>query len=276
MSTPDKREGEFMSSIDYGLKGKVAIVTGASKGIGYSIAEALARAGVKTLLISRNEAALSMAVEKIHEMGGEAAMLVGDVADPLMPSRALAQANQLWGSVDIFINNAGGPPMGAFMEHSDEVWLDMLQTNLLAGIRFARALVPDMQKNEWGRIVSISSTVAKEPTPTMVLSATARAGLSAFTKAISTELAEYNITANVICPGGVLTDRLESLFKTKAQRESANYDNVLQEAQNSIPAKRFANPSEIADVALFLASELGSYVTGVSLPVDGGLTKGYF
>ncbi len=265
-----------MKHLNLGLHNKVAIVTGASKGIGYAIAEILALSGVKVLLVARNADSLTEAVARINQAGGQAAWLAGDVVEPTMPKQAMARANDLWGAVDILVNNAGGPPIGGFLEQDHSTWESSLQRNLLACVRFTQAVVPDMRKNSWGRVISISSTVAKEPSPQMVLSATARAGLSAFTKAVSTELAPANITVNVLCPGGVLTDRLESLLKARAERESTDYELLLKDAQNSIPAQRFAEASEIANAALFLASQLGSYITGVSLSVDGGLSKGYF
>ncbi len=132
-----------------------------------------------------------------------------------------------------------------------------------------------MKAKNWGRIVSITSTVAKEPSPAMVLSATTRAGVAAFSKALAIELAQLNISVNVICPGGVLTDRLVGLLQARAKREKRAYQDVLLESQGSIPAKRFAKPQEIADVILFLTSESGGYVNGVSLSVDGALTKTY-
>jgi len=142
-------------------------------------------------------------------------------------------------------------------------------------VRFCQAVTPDMKEKKWGRIISITSTVAKEPSPAMVLSATTRAGVAAFSKSLGIELAEFNIAVNVICPGGVLTDRLVSLLETRAEREKRDYHEILIESQQSIPAKRFADPNEIADVILFLASERGGYINGVSLSVDGALTKAY-
>jgi 3-oxoacyl-[acyl-carrier protein] reductase len=132
-----------------------------------------------------------------------------------------------------------------------------------------------MKENAWGRIVSITSTIAKEPSPAMVLSATLRSGVAAFTKAVSTELAPFNITVNVICPGGVLTDRLTNLVKERAGKENREFAELLKESQDGIPIKRFALPSEIAATVLFLVSEAGGYITGVSLSVDGGLMKSF-
>jgi 3-oxoacyl-[acyl-carrier protein] reductase len=147
--------------------------------------------------------------------------------------------------------------------------------HLFSVVRFCKAVAPSMKSKKWGRIISITSTVAKEPSPAMVLSATTRAGVAAFSKTLAIELAQFNISVNVICPGGVLTDRLVSLLQARAEREKRSYQEILLESQLSIPAQRFAKPEEIADVILFLASEKGGYVNGVSLSVDGALTKAY-
>src|SRR6056297_2906809 len=147
-----------MQQLKIGLEGKVAIVTGGSKGIGYAVAEAFAGAGVRVLVVSRQEETLKKAIESINKSGGSAEMLVGDVGDPDLPAKATAMAKSLWGSVDILLNNAGGPPMGTFMEHQDQVWFETLQTHVLAGVRFVKAVVPEMKKRGAGRIISISST----------------------------------------------------------------------------------------------------------------------
>jgi len=146
---------------------------------------------------------------------------------------------------------------------------------MLSVVRFTKSALKDMKKNKWGRIVTITSSLTKEPTPEMILSATSRGGLSAFNKAICIEFAKFNITSNIISPGGVLTDRLKNLFKENSKRISKKYTTVLKSAQNSIPAKRFADPNEIANIVLFLSSDHGAYINGVNLLVDGGLTKGH-
>lgn len=258
-----------------GIDGRVALICGASKGMGLAIAEAFALEGTKVLMISRNKAALDEAVQKVAFLGGEVAPFVGDVSNPELPDLAVRRCKELWGTVDILVNNAGGPPIGTFLEHDDHAWEMAVQTNLLSVVRFCKAVAPVMKEQNWGRIISITSTAAKEPPPNMVLSATVRSGVSALTKALAIELAQYNISVNAICPGGVLTDRLVSLIKSRTARENKNYLDLLSESQQAIPAKRFAKPQEIADVILFLASERGAYVNGVSLSVDGALTKGY-
>lgn len=261
--------------MNLGLEGRVAIVCGASKGMGFATAQALAQHGAKVLLIARDQVALGVAAKTIAVSGGAAEAYPGDVCNPALAQLAVDRCKELWGPVDILVNNAGGPPMGSFTEHDATAWETAIQTNLLSVVRFCKAVAPDMKSRNWGRIISITSTVAKEPSPAMVLSATTRAGVSAFSKTLAIELAQFNISVNVICPGGVLTDRLVGLLHARAEREKRDYHDVLLESQASIPAKRFAEPHEIANVILFLASERGGYVNGVSLSVDGALTKAY-
>lgn len=257
------------------IKGRVAIVTGATKGIGLAIVKGLISEGVSVLLIARDKNILDSVVIQLKEIGGDVYGLHGDVANSKLPDDALKFALITWGKVDILINNAGGPPLGSFFEHNSLNWDSAIQTNLLSVVRFSKTIASHMKENKWGRIISITSTIAKEPTPIMVLSATVRSGVSAFTKAISTELAASNITANVICPGGVLTERLTSLITTRAERENRNFQEVINESQLSIPMQRFATPEEIANTVLYLVSEPGGYITGVSLAVDGGLLKSF-
>ncbi len=261
--------------MDLGIKNKVAIVTGSSKGMGLAITKAYLAEGVKVMMVARDGSALKAHVESFRKENRVVDYVAGDVADPALAKQIVDKTIELWGEVHILINNAGGPPMGGFLEHSVSIWESSVQTNLMSVIRFCQAVTPFMKKNKWGRIISITSTTAKEPSPVMVLSSTVRAGVGAFTKAISTELAPFNISANVICPGGVLTERLESLIHARSERESRNYQELLQESQLTIPARRFADPSEIADAILFLTSEKGGYINGVSLAVDGGLLKSY-
>jgi len=261
--------------MNLGIDGRVAIVCGASKGMGFASAKALAIHGVKVLMVARDPSALEEAAMTIAAEGGVVQAYSGDVSNPELAQLAVGRCNELWGPVDILINNAGGPPMGSFLEHDSKAWDASIQANLLSVVRFCKAVAPSMKSKKWGRIISITSTVAKEPSPAMVLSATTRAGVAAFSKTLAIELAQFNISVNVICPGGVLTDRLVSLLQARAEREKRTYQEILLESQLSIPAQRFAKPEEIADVILFLASEKGGYVNGVSLSVDGALTKAY-
>lgn len=259
------------------LNNRVAVVCGASRGIGRAIAEAFAHAGARVCLVARDGETVERTAREIAEAAGsEVCAIAADLGAPEVPAMLVKAMQARWGSVHIVVNNAGGPPSGSFLEHDDATWEAAIHRNLLSVVRMARAVSPLMQAQQWGRIISISSTVAKEPTPTMVLSATARAGVSTFTKAIASELAPFKITANVILPGGVHTERLDSLVRVRAERIGRPHDALLAEQVASIPVGRFAAPEEIANVALFLASEQSSYVTGTSIVVDGALTKGVY
>jgi len=252
---------------------RVAVVTGGSKGIGLGIVKEFISKEINVLVIARNEELLTNLKSNYNTEQIE--ILIGDVSDTDLPNKALKLALSKWGRVDILVNNAGGPPANSFLNHDENAWMSAFEISLMSVIRFSTTFAPVMKNNNWGRILSITSTIAKEPSPLMVLSATMRAGVAAFNKSISTELAPYNITVNAICPGGVLTDRLVSLVRQKSLSDERPYEDVLKESENSIPIKRFATVEEIAKTANFLCSEDGSYITGVQLSVDGGLSKSY-
>jgi 3-oxoacyl-[acyl-carrier protein] reductase len=192
-----------------------------------------------------------------------------------MPKKIVNKCLKKWGSIDILVNNTGGPPPGNIMEQDEKNWNYAIQNNLLSAVRFTKLVLPTMKKKNWGRIITITSTIAKEPSPDMILSATSRAGLSAFSKAIAIEFAKYNISSNVISPGGIMTDRFVNLVKIDAKNENKEYFKKLSEITKNIPARRIGKPEEIANAIVFLASELGGYINGVDLSIDGAFTKGY-
>ncbi len=259
------------------IKKKVAIVTGASRGMGKAIAFALSREGVYVCMVARNFKDLKKLTKEIYcETGAEVICFPGDVSDPTLPDKVIKGVVKKWGAVHILVNNAGGPPSGSFLEFSDVDWTSTLDQTLMSVIRFSRTVAPFMKQQNWGRIINIVSTAAKEPTPNMVLSATARAGVLAFSKAIATELAPYQITVNSLSPGGVLTDRLFDLFKEIAQKQNVSYEELLERTKASIPMNRFASPEEIASIVLLLASSQSSYITGTNIAVDGGISKSIF
>jgi 3-oxoacyl-[acyl-carrier protein] reductase len=263
--------------MDMSLQGRVALVTGASKGIGKGIASALALEGCRVCMVARDAQVLDAAAAALRASGNpEILALPGDVSDPNLAARVSEQLAARWGGVDILINNAAGPPPGSFLEHDEPAWRDALDRNFLSVVRLVRAVAPGMKQRSWGRIISITSTIAKEPTPQMVLSASARAAVSAFTKAIAVELAPFNVTANVVCPGGVQTERLESLLRLSAEREGKSLEEVRKRSVASIPMQRFASTEEIASLVVFLASQRAAYLTGLSLMADGCLTKSVY
>lgn len=258
------------------LNGRFALVTGGSKGMGRATAAALAAEGCEICLLARDPETLGDAAAAIEKQSGRKILTVaGDVAQAELTPETIEKIVARFGRIDILVNNAGGPPMGSFLDHNAAAWEAALRTNLLSVVGFTRAAAVHMMAN-WGRVINITSTLAKEPTGPMVLSASARAAVLAFSKAVSAELAPHNVTINTVCPGGVLTDRLVRLIEAGAARENVSYDEQLQASQSLIPMDRFAAPEEVADVIVFLASERGGYVTGTSLMVDGALTKSVF
>jgi len=259
------------------LEGRVALVTGASKGIGKAIALAFAGAGVYPCILSRSKENLTVAAEEIEKVTSIKPLTIsGDVGDPELIGLAVRQVMDGQGRLDILVNNAEGPPMGSFMEHDDGVWNEAYNRCLLAPVRFSRLVVPIMKAHSWGRIINITSVLAKEPTPAMVLSATLRAGVSAFAKAIAIELAPFGITVNTVCPSAVRTERMENLTRQAAMRQGKTYEEVLDQGQKMIPMGRFSTPKEIGDLVLFLTSERASYITGTSIVIDGGSTRSVF
>ena len=245
--------------------------------MGKASAMGLAQQGAHVMLVSRSQDKLTVAKAEIEAATDVTVLtLAGDVSAAETAEQAVAMTLAEWGHVDILLNNAGGPPPGSFLEKSDSDWDAAFDLSLKSAIRFSTTAAPHMVKQNWGRIINITSTAAKEPSSSMVLSATSRAAVSAYSKSIATELAPQGVTVNTLCPGGVLTDRLRSLLESTAETQGKSYQELLDASRALIPIGRFAEPEEFADAVVFFASERARYLTGVTLVVDGGLTKGIF
>lgn len=256
---------------------RCALITGASKGMGKAIAQGLAREGVNVCIVARNEESLARTAKEIEaETGVLVVWKTGDVSKSSEIRDIFNFACDKLGKVDILVNNAGGPKPGSLLSLNEEDWDAAINQTLRSVIRLSTLSVPGMIERKWGRIVTITSTVAKEPSSTMILSATTRAGVTAFTKSLSSDLAPQGITVNTVGPGGVLTDRLHGLIEMRSKSEGISFDDLLRDNQKVIPLGRYASPDEIADYVVFLCSERGRYITGTALCVDGGLTKGVF
>ncbi len=262
-------------SID--LKGRTALVTGASRGIGFAVALGLARAGANVAIVARSTGPLEDARQRlIAETGRRILAIIGDVADAGCALDAVSRAQETLGVVDILVNNAGGPPPKAFMDTTFSDWQGAIAQNLLSVIWFSQAVVPGMRARQWGRMVTIASTSAKEPIPGMVLSNATRAGVVAVAKTMSLELSRFGITVNTICPGPTHTERANALIEERTQREGLSREEVISRIVASVPVGRMARPEEVAAVIVFLASEQASYINGAVIPVDGGLTRSLY
>jgi|MGYP003689108533 3-oxoacyl-[acyl-carrier protein] reductase len=258
------------------LKDKIALVTGGSKGIGLAIAQELLNEGCRVCIMSRSKKNLEDAINKLdNKFALNINTFQGDISESSSFEKLQDHLLSSFGLPDIVINNAGGPPMGSLLDHDEATWYQAFDQGLMSIVRLSKIFSPNMVDQKWGRFVSVSSTVAIEPSSLMVLSASMRAGLAAFSKSASLTFAEQGITFNTICPGGVATDRLLELVKVQAESRKEKIETVMKESQESIPMKRFAEPNEIANLAVFLCSRKADYITGRVHSVDGGLSKSY-
>ncbi len=260
--------------MDLGIRGRVALVTGSSRGIGRAIAEVLSREGARIAICSRNQKEIETAATEIGDMGGgEVLPLRGDLGRPGDIGRMVESTLQGLGPIDILVNNTGGPPPGRFLEIDQEEWDTAVNGLLNSVLRTCRLVIPGMVEQGWGRIVNMTSIAAKQPMETMALSNTVRAGILGLTKTLSNELAEKGILVNAVCPGWTRTERVEELAGGKASGTPQSAEKVISSWEEAIPVRRMARPEEIAWVVAFLASERASYVTGTAVQVDGGAIR---
>ena len=254
------------------LEGKNAIICGSTQGIGLAIAGELALLGANCTLLARNEQSLK---EVIHELDialrQEHNYLVADFSKPEEVKKIIEEYVKDH-VVHILINNTGGPPAGPVADATDEDFLKAFNQHLICNHILAKAVVPSMKKEKYGRIINIISTSVKIPIKNLGVSNTIRGAVASWAKTMANELGQFNITVNNLLPGSITTQRLTSLIESISQKGNVVMQVVEQNMKDEIPMRRFGDPSEIAAVAAFLASPAGSYVNGVSIPVDGGKT----
>lgn len=261
--------------MDLGLTGKVALVTAASKGLGKGIATQLAREGADVIISSRSEEALRAAAVEIAAAGGQEPLVVAaDVSDAAALERLVAAAMGRFGRIDILVNNAGGPAPGMFFDIGDEQWQKAVDLLLLSTVRLTRLIVPQMRERKWGRIINSTSVSVKQPIANLLLSNSVRTAVIGLAKSLAAELARDGITVNNLLPGSIYTDRIEQLNRATAERTGRPLEEVRRAAEADIPVGRYGTVEEYAAAAAFLASEQASYITGVSLLVDGGVYRG--
>ncbi|UCH24366.1 MAG: SDR family oxidoreductase [Trueperaceae bacterium] len=247
--------------MDLQIAGRVALVTGASQGIGLAVAEGLAAEGARVVLSARREGPLEQAVARIRHSGGEAVGVPADVSRAEQIAALLDETRKLLGDPEILVANAGGPPPGLADQLSEDDWAKGYELTLMSAVRLATAALPAMRARKWGRIVNITSLTVREPLDSLTLSNAFRSAVTGFAKTLSNRVAAEGITVNNVGPGYTATERLEELFEDEAAKERLI---------EIIPAKRFGTPEEIAAVTVFLASQQAAYLTGQTLIVDGG------
>jgi 3-oxoacyl-[acyl-carrier protein] reductase len=261
--------------METGLKNRVAIVAASSQGIGRATAEGFAVEGCRVAMCARNRQTLQDAADHIaKQYGVEVFTHAFDVTDAAAVQQFVKDVAEKFGSVDICVTNAGGPPAKGFLDASLDEWRKAVDQNFLSTVYFAREVIPHMQRKKWGRIVTITSIAVKQPVSDLVLSNAVRAGVVGLVKSLANEFGKDGILVNNVGPGLTATDRLVHLAKLRASSSGKSEKEVVADWAAEIPLKRVGEPREIADAIVWLCSERASFITGQTILVDGGAYKG--
>lgn len=257
------------------MKKRVALVAASSQGIGLATAEAFAAEGCRLAMCARNPQTLESAARKIRKQHqADVFAEAFDVTDPAAVSRFVAGVVKEFGSVDICVTNAGGPPAKGFLASTLEDWQRAIDANFLSTVYFAREVIPDMQRKRWGRIITITSISTKQPVADLVLSNAVRAAVVGLVKSLANEFGKDGILVNNVGPGFTATDRLKELAKARSAASGKSEKEIFDAWAADAPLKRLGEPREVADTIVWLASERASYITGQTILVDGGVYKG--
>jgi 3-oxoacyl-[acyl-carrier protein] reductase len=261
--------------MDLGLHGKIALVCASSKGLGKAVAVSLAGEGAKVAICARNRQTLESAAEEIQtKTKGEVLAMTTDLTDPDQSAALVDAVIQKWKTVHILVNNAGGPPSGPFENHAMDRWQAAVELNFMTAVRMCALVIPHMKRQRWGRIINITSIAAKQPVDGLILSNAVRAAVLGLGKSLANELGPYNVLVNNVCPGYTRTDRVVDLASVEAERQKKPIAEIYGVWERLIPLGRTAAPEEFAALVAFLASEKASYITGATIPIDGGYIKG--
>jgi 3-oxoacyl-[acyl-carrier protein] reductase len=261
--------------MDLGLKNRVALVAASSQGIGRATAEGFAAEGCRVAMCARNSQTLQAAADNVRKVYGvEVLAEAFDVTDAAAVGRFVAAVAQKFGTVDICVTNAGGPPAKGFLSASLDEWQRALEMNFLSTVYFAREVIPHMQRQRWGRIITLTSITTKQPVADLVLSNAARAAVVGLVKSLANEFGKDGILVNNVGPGFTATDRLKELAKTRAAASGKTEQDLFEGWAAEAPLKRLGQPREVAETIVWLASERASYITGQTVLVDGGAYKG--
>ena len=257
--------------MDLGLRNKVALVSGASSGLGLAIARELAAEGASVALVARRKEDLERHAAEITQAGpGRAIAVPGDVTEDGAAERCARAVESALGPIDILLGNAGGPPSTTFDSTSEAQYEAAFKLNLFGSIRLAHACVPGMRARKWGRVIFLTSMAAKQPVVGLILSNTMRAGLLGFAKTLANEVARDGVLVNTVLPGHFDTQRAIDLANMRAEREKKPVDEIMRQRMAGIPLGRAGDPKEMAALVTFLASERASFITGTAIQIDGG------
>lgn len=261
--------------MDLGLKSRVALIAASSRGLGLATAQAFAAEGCRVAMCARNPQTLAAAAEKIRtQHNAEVFTELCDVADPAAVASFVAAVATRFGVVDICVTNAGGPPARGFLSTTLPDWQRAIELNFLSTVYFAREVIPHMQRNRWGRIITITSITTKQPVADLVLSNAVRAAVVGLVKSLANEFGKDGILVNNVAPGFTATDRLKELAKARSAATGQTEQEIFAAWAADAPLHRLGNPRELAETIVWLASDRASYITGQTLLVDGGLYKG--
>jgi 3-oxoacyl-[acyl-carrier protein] reductase len=259
--------------MDLGITGRTALVLGASGGLGGAIAVRLAEEGANVAVAGRSADALAATAAAVEKAGAKAVPLVWDLGVLDLIDSSVAEVERALGSVDILVNNTGGPPPTTAAGQDASTWRTSFEQMILSVIALTDRVLPGMRQRGWGRILTSTSSGALSPIPNLGLSNTLRASLHAWSKTLADEVGRDGITSNVIVPGRIETDRTQFLDERRASREGRSADDVKRDSAATMALGRYGRPDEYADVAAFLCSERASYITGSIVRVDGGLIR---
>ena len=261
--------------METGLRGRVAIVAASSQGIGRETSAAFAGEGCRVAMCARNREKLEAAAREIRKQAdAEIFTQALNVTDAVAVHNFVEAVANKFGGVDICVTNAGGPPAKTFLAASIEEWRKAIDANFLSTVYFAREVIPHMQRKRWGRIITLTSISTKQPVPDLVLSNAVRAGVVGLVKSLANEFGKDGILVNNVGPGYTATDRLKELARARSASQNKSEDEIFAAWAGDSALKRIAEPKEVADAIVWLASERASYITGQTILVDGGAYKG--
>jgi 3-oxoacyl-[acyl-carrier protein] reductase len=263
--------------MELGLRNRVAIVCAASQGLGKAAAAGFAHEGAHVVICSRDSRKLAGAMKEIQEVAASGVRVLAVAADLTKPAhikRLARTALGTFGRIDILVTNAGGPPVGAFLDLDDRTWQRGIDLNLMSTIRCIREVLPVMQKQQWGRIINITSFVAKQPSDDLVVSSTVRPGILGLSKVLANQFTREGILINSVAPGFIRTARQEEISAVRAKAAGITPAEYIERLGKAIPAGRLGTPEELASVIVFLGSERAGYISGTTVNVDGGYMKG--